>query len=267
MVERLTERPSDRELIEALISVPGSTGESYRRFWNYSTRNLGMLALQACPPLPVATYKRWSDLGFHVKKGEKAYSILRPINVKIEAPEDSERDFILVQRFKVVKALFHYAQVAGEAELPPYVPPEWNTERALKTLNITEVPFESYNGNLGGYSIGRTIAVSPVSPNPFRTTLHETAHVDLGHTTDDTMAEYQAHRGTFEAEAETTAHLVYQEVGDLDEATANVSRGYIQAWLGDDTLKDGSIRKIMTSSTRIIAAGYEPSSQSNPADV
>lgn len=248
--------PHNRELLEGLLTLPGSTGETYRRFHNYSVRNLGFLALQGCPPEPVATFKRWQELGRHVTKGQKAYSILRPIQVKVESEEPDEEPK-RITKFKVVRALFAASQTAGD-DLPPYVPREWDAERALSTLDITRGPFQSYDGNMGGYAVGRTIAINPVAPYPLRTTLHEMSHVEHRHTTLENLQLYQEHRGTYEFEAEASAYVVLNEIGGLDEETAAVSRGYVQTWLQDQRPEEKSLKNVLNVSSRILTAGYEP---------
>ena len=249
------EVPKPQELLEALFDIPGSVGETYSRLHRYSPRNIGFLALQGCPPTPVATYKRWSELGFQVQKGEKAYSILRPINVRIEAKDESEDDK-MIQKFKVVRALFHYGQVAGDGELPPYEPPHWSLDRALETLAIEQVPFQSYEGNIGGYALDRTIAINPLAPFPLRTTLHEISHVEHGHTSPDGMAEYAEHRGSMEFEAEASAFVVLKELGALDEETANVSRGYVQGHMRNERPAESSLKRVLNVATRALNAGY-----------
>lgn len=256
------DKPSDKELLEAIINVPGSTGETYSRFWNYSRRNIGFLALQGCPPEPVATYRTWLDLGRHVTKGSSAYYVMRPINVRVGEKVNAEGDteVEMLRRFKIVKALFNYSQTAGD-DLPPARPINWDADRAMTSLKIERVPFSTYNGNIGGYAVGRTVAINPMSPNPLRTTMHEISHIELGHTEEPTEIEYQLHRGTFEVEAETTAHLALKEIGELDNETASVSRGYIQGWLKDGEISDASVRKIFKTSDLIISAG-----QPNPTN-
>lgn len=249
--------PKSRELLEGLLTLPGSTGETYSRFHRYSPRNIGFLALQGCPPEPVATYKRWQELGRHVTKGSKAYSILRPINVKVETEEDSHEEFKLIRRFKIVRALFAASQTAG-VDLPPYEPPEWSVERALSRLGIEREPFENYDGNVGGYAHGNSIAINPVAPFPLRTTIHEMSHVTHGDTTPENMADYQQHRGLFEFRAEASAYICLNELGQLDEKTATVSRGYVQGWLKDEQPSEDNIKRVLNVSTKILNAGYEP---------
>jgi hypothetical protein len=243
--------PASRELLEGLLTLPGSTGETYRRFYNYSPRNVGFLALQGCPPEPVATFKRWQELGRHVTKGSKAFSILRPIQVKVER-EDEET--LLVRRFKVVRALFAASQTAGD-DLPHYIPAHWDEDQALDRLDVTRVPFRSYEGNVGGYAVGRTIAINPVAPFPLRTTLHEISHIQNGHTSPENVELYREHRGTFEFEAEASAHIVLNEIGELDSQTAEVSRGYCQSWMGNEQPKESSIKKVLDTATIVLASG------------
>ncbi|MDQ0825372.1 hypothetical protein QFZ60_001545 [Arthrobacter sp. B2I5] len=190
-------------------------------------------------------------------KGSKAYSILRPIQVKVETDDNSDEQFKLIKRFKIVRALFAVSQTAGD-DLPPYCPPGWNVDRALDTLGIERVPFESYDGNTGGYATGKTIAINPVAPFPLRTTVHEASHVTHGDTTPENLSLYQEHRGLFEYRAEASAYVVLNEIGALDEQTATVSRGYIQGWLKGEQPPEDDLRRVLNVSTQILEAGYEP---------
>jgi len=247
--------PKSRELLEALLTVEGSVGNTYSRFHNYSQRNLGFLAMQGCPMEPVATYGRWQELGRHVTKGQKAYSILRPIQVKIEREESDEVQ--MIRRFKVVRALFALSQTAGE-ELPPYEPPEWSKAGALGKLAITEVPFKTYQGNVAGYSFERNVAVNPMALYPFKTLLHEMAHVVGGHTEAGRLQEYQTHRGVMEFEAEAPAYLVLNELDSLEQCNASESRAYVQGWMRDETPPESSFRTVLNTTDQLLQAGYEP---------
>ncbi len=252
------EVPQARELLDTLLTLPGSTGETYSRFRRYSPRNIAFLAMQGCPPEPVATYNHWSSVDRQVQRGQKAYSILRPITVKVrdeEEPDNPDKTKAF-QRFKVVRALFSLSQTEGEA-LPPYEPPAWSVERALGTLAITRIPFELYDGNVGGYAVGRSIAVSELAPYPLRTTLHEISHIEHGHTAEESMAAYRQHRGQMEFEAEASAYVALNEIGALDDETASVSRGYVQGWLRGEDPSDASLRRVLNVATKVISAGYE----------
>lgn len=254
MSERLPlDIPKSQELLEALLTIPGSTGETYRRFYNYSPRNLGFLALQNCPPEPVATYAKWNELGRHVLKGSKAFSILRPIQVKVETEEDEQPK--LIRRFKVVRALFAASQTAGD-DLPPYEPAHWSKERALTKLDITEVPFEHYDGNAQGYSYDRNVAINPAAVYPFKTLAHELGHVVSGHTTNEGMDEYRQHRGVMEFEAEATAFLTLKELNATDQFNESESRAYVQNWVSGQKPPETSFKTVLNSTTQILDAGF-----------
>lgn len=251
------EVPTSREMLDTLLTLEGSVGDTYNRLHDYSPRNVAMIMMQGCPPEPVATYKKWAELGRQVQKGEKAYSILRPIQVRVrgnEAEQDPDEEAKMIRRFKVVKALFSVSQTAGEV-LPEVEPREWDKDRALGKLGINLVQFQSYDGNIGGYARNRDIAINPIAPYPFRTLLHEVSHVEHGHTTPDGLQEYQTHRGMMEFEAEAAAFLTLNELGELDEETARVSRGYAQGWMRDQDPKEETLRRILNVHTKVVQAG------------
>jgi hypothetical protein len=62
--------------------------------------------------------------------------------------------------------------------------PTWDRARAVATLNVDEIPFEMLNGNCQGYAKGCQLAINPVAQMPAKTTFHELAHIELGHTTE-----------------------------------------------------------------------------------
>lgn len=249
------DKPADREIFEALLNVPGSVGDTYSRFHPYSLRNIGLLALQGCPAEPVGTFRKWHELGGSIKSGSKAYTILRPISIR-KKDEDDEPTGETFTRFKMVKALFPLSMTTG-VELPPYEPPHWSKTRALGKLGIKEVPFENYDGNIGGYASGRTIAINPVAPYPLRTTMHELSHIMAGHTSPENLKKYQEHRGTFEFVAEASAYISLKEIDELDELVGNVMRGYIQGWTRNEKPTEASFSQALNASTQIVTSGYE----------
>lgn len=168
-------------------------------------------------------------------------------------PDDDPKMF---RRFKVVRALFNHSQVSGEGEPPPYEPPQWDTQRALGSLAINEVPFESYSGITMAYSYGKNIAVSPVAPYPFKTRVHEIAHVDLGHA-ETLQADDQTdtHRGIREFQAESTSYLTLHQLGARDQMDADESRAYVQGWMHGETPGEQEIRAVFSSTDRIVRAG------------
>jgi hypothetical protein len=194
----LAEHPVPTELdwsalIEVALSMPGSVGDTYNRFYEYSFMNQVLLMMQGISE-PVATYNKWTELGRQVRK-------------------------------------------------------------ALTALEVERVAFNTVDGNVQGYSSGRTYALHPMCEDPTRTTLHELGHIVLGHTGGAGMADYLTHRGQAEFQAEAVAYLVLHEVGLADEAARSHSRGYIQGWLREQRPSDTVIREVFTATNTILKAG------------
>ena len=104
--------------------------------------------------------------------------------------------------------------------------PGFDLESALHSLDITRTPFDEINGNVQGFARQREIAVSPIAALPLKTTLHEIAHVVLGHTTTQKLVDLEhIDRHIREVEAETVALICCESLG-LPGAEA--ARGYIQ---------------------------------------
>jgi hypothetical protein len=133
--------------------------------------------------------------------------------------------------------------------------PEWDVDAALAKLNITKVPFRKNDANIQGYARGREIALNPFAVHPGKTLMHELGHVVLGHTLPETITEYETHRGIMEFQAEATAHLTMNELGQLTDAMATHSRGYIQDWLNGERPPDKAIREVFRATDVILKAG------------
>lgn len=239
------------KLIETALDMPGDVGNTYSRLYSYSWLNQAFLYMQGVEPQPVATFKRWQALGRHVVRGAKAREIIRPVTIKREQPDGSE---VVFTRFKSVRCIFPYQDTEGD-ELPPYEIPHWDLGTALKNLDITQLPYHDFEGNVQGVSWDRNIAINPVARFPLKTTLHEAAHVVSGHTVPEKLAEYALHRGTFEFEAEGSAHLIGHELGVLSDEQATVSRGYLQNWLQGERPPEASIRRVFATTDAVLKAG------------
>jgi len=251
------ERPSEQrnidwgKVIETALTAPGNMQGIYSRFYNYSFLNQIFLLMQGVRE-PVATYRRWQEIGRQVVKGAKAKDIIRPIFAK-RSPGDNEEEPIPIG-FKPVRCIFTLSETEGPA-LPPMELPGWNEETALAKLNIRRVRFDSLNGNIQGFSQGRDIAINPIAVNPRKTLIHELAHVVLNHTIPPRLTEYANHRGLMEFEAEGSAYLTLNELGKLDQETAHRSRGYLQDWLDGSKPPDSSIRHVFSATDVILKAG------------
>jgi hypothetical protein len=256
-------QPEWPALLEAALSVEGSTMGLYNRLHRYSMGNRALLMYQGVLPQPVSTYQGWLAVDRHVKRGAKAKAIIRPISVKLRDELDENGNPKQIQRFKMVNAIFPICDTEGEP-LPDIELPTWSKSRALATLAITEVPFQSFDGNTQGYSYGQKFAINPAAKYPIRTTLHEMSHIVHGHTaTAQSMEEYAQHQGLREFEAEGSAYLALNELDLITDEIATVSRGYIHGWLGQQKPPEQSIRAIFKTTDRIVTAGLETGERSS----
>jgi antirestriction protein ArdC len=262
MATKETKQVQWRELIETALTLEGSIGNTYNRFYDYSHMNQIMLMWQGVFE-PIATYKRWQALGRQVKKGSTAKEIVRPIMRYLTDEEKKKlnidtRDKVTnVVGFKPLKCVFKFSDTEGK-DLPEVKIPAWNLKPALKELDIKEIPFKQLNGNIQGYSTSNTYAINPVASDPTATTMHELAHIVLGHTSKDNIHEYSEHRGIQEFQAEVTSFLLMNELAMINEKKASESRAYIQNWLAGEKPDDKAIRQVFTAVNKILKAGKEP---------
>lgn len=231
------------DLVNKALTVKGSLGNTYNRFYNYSFGNQILLMYQGVYE-PVATYKKWAELGRQVKKGSKAKAILQPIVKTV----DDETE---IQGFFLRNSLFGMSETTGqEIELPEIE--RWNREKALKTLDIKLIPFERTNGNVQGYANKNGIAINPLAVNPTKTLFHEIAHKVLGHTESTDL-----HKGIKEFQAECTAYLLMIELELATWEQLSTSRAYVQEWLQDTKPSDAEIKQVFNAVNKIIKAGRE----------
>ncbi len=251
-----------RQLLEEAVSKPGTLMKAYSLFWNYSLGNQILALIQAnqrgIPLGPIASFNRWKELGRHVKRGEKAIELCMPITMKRTVKEqgtdgtdvESELTF---KRFVFKRNWFMLSQTDGaEYDMPAI--PTWDRARALNTLNVEEIPFEMLNGNCQGYAKARQIAINPVAEMPAKTTFHELAHIELGHTSEAVHDSETLPRSLKEVEAESVALLCLESLGMNG---AEYCRGYIQNWLSGATIPERSAQRIFAAADKILKAGIE----------
>ncbi len=249
------------EMLKEAVSKPGVVSAAYRAFHNYSLGNQLQAMFQCSErgiePGPIATFPAWIEKGRAVRKGQKAISLWMPITgkrtveTKNDAGEVSETE-VGYTRFILKNRWFVLSQTEGEEFMPEPIG-EWDATRALAALNIERIPFTMTDGNCQGYAKDRQIAVSPIAHHPERTTLHEIAHIVLGHT-----AELMADSGEMtprdirELEAEATSMLCCDALGlpGVEE-----SRGYIQGWFKGSEVPEKSAARIFNAADAILKAG------------
>ena len=146
------------------------------------------------------------------------------------------------------------SQTEGQELLPASIP-GWNRAKALESLSVSEVPFDAVDGNVLGFARGRSIAISPLNPMAHRTTMHELAHIMLGHTAEGIEQNdgEQTPRNLLECEAEAVAMLC---LAALDLPGVEFSRGYIQSWWGaGNPIPERSAQRILKAADQILKAG------------
>lgn len=242
-------------LIDA-VNKPGVISKAYSTFHNYSIGNQ-MLAWSQCIArqvdlAPIATYKTWQSLGRQVKRGEKAIQLVMPVTIN-KKDDQGVKTGDCFQMFVVKNNWFLLSQTDGHDYQHEVKSASWDADQALKTLDITQIKFDSTNGNCQGFATGKNIAINPVAALPHKTRFHELAHVVLGHTTESTMTDSEmTPKDIREVEAESVAYILCSVLGlpGLDE-----SRGYIQNWLRGESISDKSAQKIFGAAEKILKAG------------
>lgn len=261
-------------LLQDAVTRPGLISQAYGLFWRYSFSNQ-LWALIQCmqrklQPGPIHTYRGWQSLGRQVRKGEKAITLVMPVEVKRRpsdrwwqaaaaepAPDDGADPARKVRIFVERPYWFVLSQTDGQpVELQTV--PEWDQAIALTALSVEQVPFDMLDGNCQGYARGRQIAVSPIAFMPHRTFFHELAHVELGHTAElQGLIDHgeRTPRDLREVEAECVALICSSALGLPGE---DFSRGYIQHWLNHQTVPDRSVQRIFKAADAILRAGRPP---------
>jgi antirestriction protein ArdC len=254
------------ELLYSAVHTPGKLLAAYTAFHNYSFGN-ALLALEQCisrkiEPGPLNSYKGWLQLKRQVRKGEKGLCLCMPVTYKKRvtgkvAPQTSEESEEIQdearQRFVFRNYWFVLAQTEGETPYEQAVP-GFDLDAALQTLGITRTPFDEINGNVQGFALQREIAISPIAELPLKTTIHEIAHVVLGHTTSQKLVDLEhMNRNIREVEAESVALICCESLG---LPGADAARGYIQHWLqGEKEIPNPSAGRIFSAAHTILGAG------------
>ena len=143
------------DLLQKAVSEPGIISKAYTAFHGYSIGNQ-ILALIQCAergiaPGPIATFMGWKDKGRYVRKGEKAIVLCMPVTCKRKPTDDQPTTHAsdkpeMFTRFVYRPNWFVLSQTEGQAVEAPSIP-EWDRNRALDALAISEEPFSMLDGN------------------------------------------------------------------------------------------------------------------------
>lgn len=208
------------------------------KFHRYSLNNQLLIMMQCPDATRVAGFRRWTELGRHVRKGEHGIGILAPCIYKTK-DDETGKDERRVTGFRVAH-VFDISQTDGE-ELPD-VRPELLTGEGPVGLwdSLAQIVADE------GYSLSRdmpqivgangetcwttrSVVVRPdLEPAAATKTLaHEVAHILCRHGDRD----LGVCRGVAEVEAESVAYIVLGGCG-LD--TAPYTLPYVAGWAGGD---------------------------------
>ena len=244
-----------RAILTQALTEPGIISKCYSTFHGYSILNQ-MHAMQQCQqrdiaPGPIATFKKWQELGRQVRKGDKAIALTMPVTVN-KKDDTGNKTGECFQWFALKNNWFVLSQTDGADYANDATTPAWDKTKALTALEVCETAYDRIDGNCQGYASGKTIAINPVALYPHKTRFHELAHVMLGHTAERMTDSERTPKDIREVEAESTAYILCALLGlpGLDE-----SRGYIQSWLNQQQLSDKSIMRIFGAANNIMTAG------------
>jgi antirestriction protein ArdC len=229
-------------------------------FHQYSAGNL-MLILAQCPhATQVAGFRQWQAHGRQVRKGERAMKIRGFSTKKVtETDDNGDETEKKVARFPILsvfdvsqtdpiegaEVIEHPAhQLTGTDDAGLYEAVAAHLER--HSIPVERKPLAAANGYTTQTDNGiRVVVGEGLTPaQAAKTIAHEAAHVDLGHVEAD-YSEYLTHRGRFETEAESVAHVIAGMAG-MD--TTDYSVGYVATWA------KGDLDLIAQTATRVLAS-------------
>lgn len=221
--------------------------EFCKSFHRYSFGNLVLIFMQNPEASQVAGYRAWQAKGRQVAKGARGLRILGTGTVKVTGAEDEETGEVVEGRRRIFfpVSVFDIAQTElmdGYEDTSTIAHQlDGDDENGIYAQIVEHLTGNGVNvvrkpcaGNTNGYTYRDgeeatpTVTIDPdLSPaQAAKTALHEAAHIELGHLGED-YADYVAHRGRYEVEAESVAYVLAGMLG-LDSST--YSTGYVAGW-------------------------------------
>lgn len=224
------------------------------QFNQYSSRNLRLILAQKPDASYLAPYNTWRKFDRHVKRGEKALSVIIPVTY---VKKDQQGQPILDKNgrpetgmtFRLKPTTFDVSQTEGK-EMPKAAEVKEqltdldyaNLYRVLMSIaktNDVSVRFEEMTGETKGYysPAEHQIVLRSHDMNKsqlIKTFIHETAHSELHHSNNPQRE--QLTRSNAELQAESVAYVVASYYG-ID--TSDYSFDYLAGWSKDkETLAD-----------------------------
>jgi antirestriction protein ArdC len=231
--------------------------DTQRRFHQYSFNNVLLIALQRPDATRVAGFRRWLEMGRHVRKGEKGIAILAPIVSRTKVTDDDGEERTIVgapNRFRIAH-VFDIAQTDGDDLPEPPAKKLAGDDPTGAYTQLVEVAHSigytveedyllgSRNGDCNFAERRIRVEVTNDPAQQVKTLAHELAHAFLHN-----PEVFEGTRELAELEAESVAYLVCDGVG-LD--SSDYSFGYVAGWAGGGT---EAIAALKTSAVRIAGA-------------
>ncbi|HZW05419.1 MAG TPA: ArdC family protein [Candidatus Nitrosotalea sp.] len=238
------------------------------RFHRYSFGNVLLIAAQRPDSTLVAGFRKWNEVGRHVRKQERGIGIMAPLVKKVRgesetAGEEAEGDERVLRGFRVVY-VFDISQTEGEPLPQPEAvrgePGPW-LERLTKHvegrgIELVKSPMPA--GQFGLSMGGRIELAQGMSPaQEFSVLVHELAHELLHH---DPAGERPDSRTVRETDAESIAFVVATSAG-LEVGAS--SSDYIQLYNANRETLRASLARIQRVSAEILAAIEPPSAHTS----
>lgn len=225
--------------------------QAMAKFYRYSFYNCCLIAVQRPNATRVAGYKRWKEMGRHVRAGEKGIMILAPC-LRRPTAIDPEGDADSVVTSFTTTYVWDIKQTDGEP-LPEFAKVTGDVGDYLARLKglvlksgIGFAYADDLEGALGISHGGDITLLRGLDPAE---ELHTLAH-ELGHELlHRGSRRIETTRQVREVEAEAVAYVVSRACG-LDTNTA--SSDYLRLYGGDETLLGQSLLYIQRVSSEIL---------------
>lgn len=241
-------------------------------FHRYSFTNVMLIWAQCPEAAAIAGYRAWQAKGRQVRKGERGLRIIGTGTVRISSDDTAEdgeptedgrrRVFFPVSVFDIsqtelaegaedVSTVAHELTGADDAEILARVVDHLTAAGVIVEFGNTRAGVNGYTSPANtetGEPLRVVINDQREPAQQAKTALHEAAHIVLGHLDQD-AAEYVAHRGRYEVEAESVAYVLAGILG-LDSSAYSV--GYVAGWAEGaetDVIKDTATRVLKAAHT------------------
>lgn len=285
----IEERRTEVEQLQASIAQQveqlrsSESWEQYLRFaqafHNYSFNNLMLILSQNPLATQVAGYRTWQSRGRQVRKGERGLRIFGGRRVTATVEDETTGEEAEVSRMR-----FFPVSVFDVGQTEPVEGKELPADQIVQLLTGTDelgifdavvdyltglgwtVTREEISGGANGYTTTdgtkKVVVEAALAPaQAAKTALHEAAHVLLH--VDENPAEYVAHRGIIETEAESVAYVV---AGVLGLDTQAYSIGYVAGWSQCETEVIKSTGQRVLKAAHQLVAALTTKADANAAD-